>query len=115
MGLKRLIKKVSFGGGSLIHGHIYDAIEKKNRTGKAFKECLKESIKETFSEDLPGASHLYQMGKTEGKVEGTVEQAARDEKKMQDLHDKHESDRKKWHEIDNKKDELINNLYRDRE
>lgn len=81
MGLKRLIKKVSFGGGSLIHGHICDAIEKKNRTGKAFKECLKESIKETFSEDLPGASHLYQMGKTEGKVEGTVEQAARDEKK----------------------------------
>lgn len=38
------------------------------------------------------------VGHKEGKKEGTVEQAARDEKKMKEMHQKHENDRKRWNE-----------------
>lgn len=41
MGFKRLIKKGLLGGaGSMIEGHIIDAIQKKKETGKSFRECL---------------------------------------------------------------------------
>lgn len=106
---KRLLKKTLLGG-NIITGHIYDALEKKKKTGKNFRECLGESVKETFAEDLPGTSHLYQMGKNDGKVEGTIEQAERDEKKMQQMHEKHAKDRKRWEEIDNEKDALLEEM-----
>ena len=115
MGLKRLIKKgLLGGGGTLIEGHIFDAIQKKKETGKPFKECLEESVKETVTEDLPGTSHLYRMGKKDGREQGTEEQAARDEKKMQKLNEQHEHDREKWHKIDKEKDELIDELSKDK-
>ena len=107
MGLKRLLKKAFSGGGSMIRGHIIDAIQKKIETGKSFRECLDQSVKETFTEDLPGTSYVYQMGHKDGKIEGTIEQAARDEKKMQDIHDKHEKDKEEWCRIDKEKDELL--------
>ena len=111
MGLKRLIKKGFLGGGgSIIEGHIFDAIQKKKKTGKSFKECLEESVKETFTEDLPGTSHIYQKGKKDGRVQGTTEQASRDEKKIQELHKQHERDREKWKKIDKEKDKLIEDL-----
>ena len=44
MGTKRLFKK--FIGGGIIQGHIYDALQKKKETGKSFKDCLKQSVKE---------------------------------------------------------------------
>ena len=111
MGFKRLLKKGFLGGGgAIIEGHIFDAIQKKKETGRPFKECLEESIKETFTEDLPGTSHVYQMGKKDGQVQGTEEQAARDEKKMQELHDQHEHDREEWQKIDKEKDKLIDEL-----
>lgn len=69
------------GLGGMIEGHIIDAIQKKKETGKSFRECLSESVKETITEDMPGTSHIYQMGKTDGRKQGTVEQAHRDEKK----------------------------------
>ena len=81
MGFKRLIKKGLLGGaGGMIEGHIFDAIQKKKETGKSFRECLNESVKETFTEDMPGTSHVYQMGKNDGRKQGTEEQAKRDEK-----------------------------------
>lgn len=44
----------------------------------------------------------YALGKsdghTKGKKEGTAEQAARDEKKIKDMHQRHEQDRKRWNE-----------------
>lgn len=111
MGFKRLLKKGFLGGGgAIIEGHIFDAIQKKKKTGKPFRECLEESVKETFTEDLPGTSHVYQMGKKDGRVQGTEEQAARDEKKMQELHKQHEHDRKEWQKIDKGKDDLIDEL-----
>ena len=68
MGFKRLIKKGLLGGaGGMIEGHIFDAIQKKKETDKSFRECLSESVKETFTEDMPGTSHVYQMGKTDGR------------------------------------------------
>ena len=38
------------------------------------------------------------VGHTKGKKEGTAEQAARDEKKFKDMHQRHEKDRKRWNE-----------------
>ena len=104
MGFKRLIKKGLLGGGGMIEGHIFDAIQKKIETGKSFRECLKESVKETVTEDMPVTSHIYQMGKTDGRKQGTIEQAKRDEKKMQE---DHERDRQGWERIDKEKDELL--------
>ena len=110
MGFKRLIKKGWLGGGNMITGHILDAIQKKKETGKSFRECLNESVKETFTEDMPGTSHIYQMGKTDGRKQGTVEQAKRDEKKMQKMQEDHELDRQEWKRIDKEKDELIDKM-----
>ena len=111
MGFKRLMKK-SFlgGGGGMIEGHIFDAIQKKKETGKSFRECLSESVKETFTEDMPGTSHIYQMGKTDGRNLGTIEQAKRDEKKMQKMQEDHERDRQEWERIDKEKDELFDEM-----
>ena len=107
MGFKRLIKKGLLGGGSMIEGHIFDAIQKKIETGKSFRECLKKSVKETVTEDMPVTSHIYQMGKTDGRKQGTIEQAKRDEKKMQKMQEDHERDRQGWERIDKEKDELL--------
>ena len=115
MGFKRLLKKGLLGGaGSMIEGHIFDAIQKKKETGKSFRECLSESVKETFTEDFPGTSHVYQMGKTDGRKQGTVEQAKRDETKMKQMREDHERDRKRWNEekqaYENLLDETENKL-----
>ena len=112
MGLKRLlIKKGLLGGaGGLIEGHIFDALQKKKETGKPFRQCLEESVKETFTEDLPGTSHVYQIGKKDGRKQGTIEQPERDEVKMQRMHEEHEREREKWKEIDREKDSLIDEL-----
>ena len=108
MGFKRLIQKGLSGG--LIEGHIIDAILKKEETGKSFKECLGMSVKETISEDLPVTSHIYQMGTTDGRKQGTIEQAKRDAKKIQKLQEDHERDRREWKKIDREKDELIDEM-----
>ena len=83
---------------------------KKKKTGKSFRECLNESVKETFTEDLPGTSHVYQMGKKDGRKQGTTEQAKRDEIKIQKIREDHERDRQKWEQIDKEKDELIDEM-----
>ena len=109
MSIKRLFKKNFFGGG-MIQGHIMDAIQKKKETGKSFRECLEESVKETFTEDLPGTSHIYNMGRKVGRVQGTIEQAERDEVKMKQMKEYHDKDRKHWQEINRKKDELLDRI-----
>lgn len=111
MGFKRLIKKRLLGGaGAMIERHIFDAIQKKKETGRSFRECLNESVKETITEDMPGTNHVYQMGKTEGRKRGTVEQAKHDEKKMQKMREDHERDRQKWEKTDKEKDELLDEM-----
>lgn len=111
MRFKRLIKKGLLGGPvDMIKGHIFDAIQKKKETGKSFSECLSESVKETFTEDMPGTSHIYQMGKTDGRKQGTIEQAKRDENKMQKMQEDHERDRQEWERIDKEKDELLDEM-----
>lgn len=98
MGFKRLLikKGLLFGVHGLQFGHTLDALKKQKETGKSFRECLRESIKETITEDMPGTSHVYQMGKTDGRKQGTVEQAKCDEKKMKEMCEAHERDRQKW-------------------
>ena len=109
MGFKRLIKKGLLGGaGGMIEGHILDAIQKKKETGKSFRECLSESVKETINEDMPGTSHIYQMGKTDGRKQGTIEQSKHYEKIIQKKCEDHENDRKQWNEEKQAYEDLLN-------
>ena len=98
------------GGGSLIQGHIYDALDKKRKTGKSFKECLRESIKETIQEDMPGTSQIYRQGKLDGKLDGIAEQAQRDEKKFQNLQEGHQKDREEWRKQKKDYEDLLDDL-----
>lgn len=107
MGIKRLLLKKGIIGGGLIQGHIVDALQKKEETGKSFKDCLMQSVKETFTEDLPGTRHIYDNGREVGRSQGAVEQAKRDERIIKQMHEKHENESKHWQEIDHKKDELL--------
>ena len=59
----------------MIQGHITDALTKQQETGKSFRDYLSQSVKETVTEDLPGTSHLYDLGRKDGRVQGTIEQA----------------------------------------
>ena len=113
MSLKRLLMKT--GGLSIpgaITGHLYDAAKKKKESGKSYRECLKESVKETVCEDMPGTSHIYKAGHKDGKLEGTCEQAQRDERKMESMRNAHETDRKRWETIDKEKDILLDEAER---
>ncbi len=113
MGLKRLLKKGILGGaGEMIEVHIFDALQKKKETGKSFRECLFESVKETVTEDMPGTSHVYQIGKTDGRKQGTIEQSERDEKKMKKMREDHERNRQEWKRIDKEKDDFIDEMER---
>ena len=47
------------------------------------------------------------VGHKRGRKEGTAEQAARDEKKMNDLHQRHENDRRRWREIEREYKDLL--------
>jgi len=47
------------------------------------------------------------VGHKRGKKEGTREQAARDEKKMNDLHQRHENDRRRWSKIEREYKDLL--------
>ncbi len=114
MGFTRLLGKLIMGGGNPVTGHVQDALIKKFKTGKPFIECLKESVNETITEDMPGTSHVYQKGKKDGRVQGTVEQANRDKKKFEDLREKHDKDRGEWQKIDREKDKLIDELGKDK-
>lgn len=111
MGLKNLLKKgILCGPVGMIEGHIIDALKKKKKTLKSFRDCLEESVKETITEDIPGTSHVYQMGRKDGRAQGTFEQAHRDEQKFKALHKQHEQDRREWKATDKKKDALIDDL-----
>lgn len=110
MGIKRLLKKSVFGGGDLVRGHIADALVKKSKTGKSFRECLGESVRETWQEDLPGVSHVYQAGHANGRVQGSSEQAQKDEKKFQQLQDKHDKDRKAWKKQAQQYEDLLDDV-----
>lgn len=56
----------------------------------------------------------YAIGKSkghkEGKIEGTIEQSQRDEKKMKEMHQQHECDRKRWNEEKKECEDLLNNI-----
>ena len=105
MNLKRLAKKMFLGGP--VPGHIIDAVGKNWKNGKPFLKNFKSSVKETINEDMPGTSHIYNAGRYDGKKEGTVEQAKRDEKKMRKLKNTHSQEKQKWVERIKTKDEII--------
>lgn len=53
---------------------------------------------------------VYEKGKKNGKIEGVKEQADRDEKKMRNINQKHEDDRKRWKEQQNAYEELLKDV-----
>lgn len=114
MGFKRLMKKTCFGQAPVV-GHVLDAVKKQNNTGRKFSECLSESVKETIQEDMPGTSHIYQQGKKDGRVQGTIEQARRDEKKFKEQAERHDSDRRKWESQKRKYEEILDVIEKDYE
>ena len=115
MGFKNFLKKTDYCIGGPIIGHIADAMEKQKQTGKSFKDCLFESVRETITEDMPGTSHIYKMGRKDGRVQGTTEQAKRDEKKIRDIHRKHEQDRERWRKTDMEREKLIDDIINDQD
>ena len=50
------------------------------------------------------------MGKTDGRKQGTAEQAKRDETKMKQMPEDHERDRQERKKIDKEKDELLEEM-----
>ncbi len=64
------------------------------------KHITKHGTKYLFGGGVVAAGYAVgeSVGHSKGKKEGTAEQAARDEKKFKDMHQKHEDDRKRWNE-----------------
>lgn len=50
------------------------------------------------------------VGHSKGKKEGTAEQAARDDKKFNDMHQQHENDRKRWNEEKQAYEDLLDDV-----
>ena len=114
MGYKRLIQKTLMGGGldpiSAVIGHLEDAYHKKKVSGKSYSECLKDSVKETLYEDLPGTSHIYKAGHKDVRKKGIAEQAARDAKKIQDMNRLHKRDRENWRRTQQGYEDLLDDI-----
>lgn len=75
MGFKRLLKK------SLIPGYALKSLVENVATFGVF-DGLKEEFKETYLEDMPGTSHIYNAGKHEGEKDGYVQASYEYEKKL---------------------------------
>ena len=114
MGFDRLLKKVRLGGGHIAVGHLVDAAIKSNKTGRPYGECLKKSVKETLTEDLPGTRDLYQAGREDGKREGTVEQSKLDARKMERMQEEHRSEAKKWEEQKERYETFLDEVEREK-
>lgn len=57
-----------------------------------------------------GGAVAYAVGHSKGKKEGTAEEAARNKKKTNDMHQKHENDRKRWNEEKQAYEDLFNEV-----
>ena len=75
MGFKRFLKK------SLIPGYELKSIV-ENVVTFGVVDGLKEEFKETYLEDMPGISHVYNAGKHDGKKEGYEKASNEYEKKL---------------------------------
>jgi hypothetical protein len=75
MGFKRFLMK------SLIPGYTqFDMIRKIAENGVV--DGIKEELKESYLEDMPIISHIYNAGKYEGKKEGYAQASFEYEKKL---------------------------------
>ncbi|HHD2751338.1 TPA: hypothetical protein ACOTG0_000077 [Clostridium perfringens] len=75
MGFKRFLKK------SLIPGYELKSIV-ENVVTFGVVDGLKEEFKETYLEDMPGISHVYNVGKYDGKKDGYEKASNEYEKKL---------------------------------
>lgn len=75
MGFKRFLKK------TLIPGYnTFDIIQKVSENG--IVDGIKEKMKEDYLEDMPGVSHVYNIGKYDGKKDGYIQASYEYEKKL---------------------------------
>ena len=88
-----------------------------------FEQCIKtvfEHFKRNGSKYAAGGAVAaagaggYMVGKSighkNGKKEGTYEQAKRDEKKIKQMHEVHEKDRKNWKKQQKRYEELLDEI-----
>lgn len=61
----------------------------------------------TAAAGTAAAGVSYAIGHNKGKKEGTVEQAERDAKKIEDMENKHEADRNNWNQQRKDYEELL--------
>ena len=84
--------------------------------GKAVGDYAKKNKKTIIAVGVGTATTVgagkiaYSKGHKKGKVEGTKEQARRDEQKMREMHNKHEADRGRWKKEIKKKDDLLDDI-----
>lgn len=105
MGFERFLQKLLLPGGMVI-----DALKKSQKSGKSFFESYVESVKEYYTDDLPVVSHFYQAGRREGRKQGTIKQAKLDKKKIRNLNEQHEDDRRRWNEEKREYEELLRDI-----
>lgn len=75
MGFKRFLKKTLIPGYNTI-----DIIQKVSENG--IVDGIKEKMKEDYLEDMPGVSHVYNIGKYDGKKDGYIQASYEYEKKL---------------------------------
>lgn len=91
-------------------------VKRVQTIGKAIaKHFAKHGTKYTMGAGgVVAAGGAYAVGQAQGhkkgKVEGTVEQAVRDEKKIHELNEAHEQDRRKWENEKNDYETLLDEV-----
>ena len=110
MGFGRFIKKTVLGRLTGGLSDAYEIYDRHKKTGKSLTDSAKDYVKEFYTEDVPGTSHIYQWGRKDGRIQGTAEQAQRDEEKMRKLHEEHEQDREEWNKQRQEYEDTLNEV-----
>ena len=76
MGIIRFLRR-SISSGQMTVDIVKSVIEERSVV-----KGVKKIAKETFTEDIPGLSHLYQKGKYEGKKQGYIDASKEYEEKL---------------------------------
>lgn len=86
--------------------------EPLNRVGEHFSKHWTKYLQGILV--FIGGIIVRERGRIKGKNEGRVEQAEIDRKKMNDMHDKHEEDRKAWQQQRQDYENFVNEIVNDK-
>lgn len=107
MNIKRAAKKLLLPNKI---GWIADVRKIHKETGKSLVDSSIQSVKELFTEDLPGTSHIYDAGKFNGEKEGRARQAEVDAEKMSEMNKAYEKNLSEKNKIITDQNKLIDDL-----